>query len=378
MQNGTVDIERSSTTNNAARKQQVAFAVTTYVTETRFSVKAASGITSVEQLFVSGVRAEESPVKPDSSLEIIQYKAPEGWKAADQAGKTARIFTSPESNGTQQAIILMVLSPPLGNVEFRAAFDAAVKELAGSGRLVESSEAASVKTRQGFEALSQTLVTEGSPGLHARMVAAKVDGRMAGFYYLTTSEALYDQRQPDMDALLKSVNFNVGAGAPVAAKVELEKLAKEKQELLKRVAEIESRERQLAGGAPTGAPSGGQDGAAAIADGAKRLADAKERFAREVGRRRKAHTISGDILGLDGKPIPNVAEYRVQVWGTTIAAEKTRYGLDVDDKGHFEQQIPPDGIIPPEWHVAGTALADSSCCGVAQRPTPWRCHIREG
>jgi len=35
LQNGTVDIECGSTTNNAARKQQVAFAVTTYVTEAR-------------------------------------------------------------------------------------------------------------------------------------------------------------------------------------------------------------------------------------------------------------------------------------------------------------------------------------------------------
>jgi glutamate/aspartate transport system substrate-binding protein len=51
LQNGTVDIECGSTTNNAARKQQVAFAITTYVTEARFAVKTASGITSVEQLF---------------------------------------------------------------------------------------------------------------------------------------------------------------------------------------------------------------------------------------------------------------------------------------------------------------------------------------
>jgi glutamate/aspartate transport system substrate-binding protein len=51
LQNGTIDIECGSTTNNAARKQQVSFAVTTYVTEARFAVKTASGITSVEQLF---------------------------------------------------------------------------------------------------------------------------------------------------------------------------------------------------------------------------------------------------------------------------------------------------------------------------------------
>ncbi len=50
LQNGTVDIECGSTTNNAARQQQAAFANTTYITEARFAVRAASGITSVEQL----------------------------------------------------------------------------------------------------------------------------------------------------------------------------------------------------------------------------------------------------------------------------------------------------------------------------------------
>ena len=50
LQNGTVDIECGSTSNTAARKQQVAFAVTTYVTEARFVVKTSSEITSAEQL----------------------------------------------------------------------------------------------------------------------------------------------------------------------------------------------------------------------------------------------------------------------------------------------------------------------------------------
>ena len=50
LQNGTIDIECGSTTNNAARQQQAAFANTTYITEARFAVRAGSGITSVEQL----------------------------------------------------------------------------------------------------------------------------------------------------------------------------------------------------------------------------------------------------------------------------------------------------------------------------------------
>jgi len=50
VQNGTVDIECGSTTNNATRQKDVSFAVTTYVEEVRIAVKANSGITSLAQL----------------------------------------------------------------------------------------------------------------------------------------------------------------------------------------------------------------------------------------------------------------------------------------------------------------------------------------
>jgi glutamate/aspartate transport system substrate-binding protein len=50
VQNGTVDIECGSTTNNATRQKDVSFAVTTFVTEVRTAVKTNSGITSVGQL----------------------------------------------------------------------------------------------------------------------------------------------------------------------------------------------------------------------------------------------------------------------------------------------------------------------------------------
>ena len=50
VQNGTVDLECGSTTNNAARQKDVAFAVTTYVEEVRMAVKANSGITDIDQL----------------------------------------------------------------------------------------------------------------------------------------------------------------------------------------------------------------------------------------------------------------------------------------------------------------------------------------
>ncbi len=50
VQNGTVDIECGSTTNNASRQKDVAFAVTTFVEEVRIAVKTSSGINSIAQL----------------------------------------------------------------------------------------------------------------------------------------------------------------------------------------------------------------------------------------------------------------------------------------------------------------------------------------
>ncbi|MEJ8851579.1 transporter substrate-binding domain-containing protein [Variovorax rhizosphaerae] len=50
VQNGSVDMECGTTTNNEARQKEVAFALTTYVTEIRMVVRANSGITSMAQL----------------------------------------------------------------------------------------------------------------------------------------------------------------------------------------------------------------------------------------------------------------------------------------------------------------------------------------
>ena len=50
VQNGTVDIECGTTTNNSARAKDVGFANTLYIEEVRIAVKANSGINSISQL----------------------------------------------------------------------------------------------------------------------------------------------------------------------------------------------------------------------------------------------------------------------------------------------------------------------------------------
>ena len=50
MQNGTVDIECGSTTNNATRQKDVSFLPTTFVEEVRFAVKTNSSINAIAQL----------------------------------------------------------------------------------------------------------------------------------------------------------------------------------------------------------------------------------------------------------------------------------------------------------------------------------------
>jgi hypothetical protein len=286
----------------------------------------------------------------ESVYEIVRYTAPAGWKVSDGPGQTGKVFTSPDSTASDQAMILLVVSPAQEGLDLTMAFETAVKGVSSNGKVVESSEVISSKTRQGFDALSRTLVVqgEGNQKAYARMIGAKVDNRMAGIFYLAKSQALYDAHQAEMAALLQSVSFTSGAPAAVdvaAAKKELEALGKEKQALLAKVAEIEARERRL-----TAAMGGG---GATPANGEQLLAAAREQFVKDVAARRKPHVVQGTILGLNGKPIPDVAEYRVEVWGTTIAAERTRYGLDVDQTGHFEQQV-PDGL----YQVRATCLVN--------------------
>lgn len=50
LQNGTIDFECGSTTNNTARQKDVDFAVTTYVEEVRMATKKDSGINSIQDL----------------------------------------------------------------------------------------------------------------------------------------------------------------------------------------------------------------------------------------------------------------------------------------------------------------------------------------
>jgi glutamate/aspartate transport system substrate-binding protein len=50
VQNGTVDLECGSTTNNATRQRDVSFALTTYVEDVRMAVKTSSSIRSVKDL----------------------------------------------------------------------------------------------------------------------------------------------------------------------------------------------------------------------------------------------------------------------------------------------------------------------------------------
>src|SRR5258708_31564837 len=105
-----------------------------------------------------------------------------------------------------------------------------------------------------------------------------------------------------MDALLKSVNFNVAsAGAPLAGKAEIEALQRERQALLAKLADNEARLRKL-GAVASGGPAGAELAGAAAAtpdEREKLLAQARERFTKELDLRRKPHTVLGDILMLD-------------------------------------------------------------------------------
>ncbi|CAN7657082.1 amino acid ABC transporter substrate-binding protein [Variovorax paradoxus] len=89
VQNGTVDIECGTTTNNAARQKDVAFAPTLYVEGVRIAVKAASGIVSPAQLSGKAVAATTGT----TSVQLLRKLKREG------AGEIAEVLAKDNSEG---------------------------------------------------------------------------------------------------------------------------------------------------------------------------------------------------------------------------------------------------------------------------------------
>ena len=88
VQNGTVDIECGSTTNNATRQKDVSFALTTYVTEVRTAVKADSKIKSVADLNNKTVATTTGTtsvalLRKNKRAQSIQFKEVYGKDHAD-------------------------------------------------------------------------------------------------------------------------------------------------------------------------------------------------------------------------------------------------------------------------------------------------------
>ncbi|CAN7653166.1 amino acid ABC transporter substrate-binding protein [Variovorax paradoxus] len=89
VQNGTVDIECGTTTNNTARQKDVAFAPTLYVEGVRIAVKAASGIVSPAQFSGKAVAATSGT----TSVQLLRKLKREG------AGEIAEVLAKDNSEG---------------------------------------------------------------------------------------------------------------------------------------------------------------------------------------------------------------------------------------------------------------------------------------
>ena len=83
-QNGTVDIECGSTTNNEARQKDVSFGLTTFVTEVRMLVKTKSGIKSISQL---NGKTVATPTGTTSVQTLRKHKAAEKATFKELFGK---------------------------------------------------------------------------------------------------------------------------------------------------------------------------------------------------------------------------------------------------------------------------------------------------
>lgn len=159
VQNGTVDIECGTTTNNAARQKDVAFAPTLYVEGVRIAVKSASGITASAQLAGKTVAATTGStsvqllrkLKRDGANDIAEVLAKDNSEgflllesgraqgfAAD--GQILATLISKSKEPAQYRLLDQVLSVepiaimiPKGDAAFKKVVDQSVVSLAKSG-----------------------------------------------------------------------------------------------------------------------------------------------------------------------------------------------------------------------------------------------------
>lgn len=163
VQNGTVDLECGTTTNNAARQKDVAFAPTLYIEEVRIATKSKSGITSLSQLAnktvsaTSGATAVQLIRKHERATgvdfkEVFGKDNSEGFlllenDRADAFVADGQILATMISQSRQSksyVVLKEVLSVepiaimlPKGDVPFKQAVDASIAKLAKSGEVAK-------------------------------------------------------------------------------------------------------------------------------------------------------------------------------------------------------------------------------------------------
>lgn len=159
VQNGTVDLECGTTTNNAARQKDVAFAPTLYVEGVRVAVKAASGIGSPAQLTNRAVAATTGSTSVQQlrklqregitgMSEVLAKDNSEGFLLLESGrvdafvadGQILATLISRSREPAQYTLLNKVLSVepiaimiPKGDAALKALVDQSVQRLARSG-----------------------------------------------------------------------------------------------------------------------------------------------------------------------------------------------------------------------------------------------------
>lgn len=163
VQNGTVDLECGTTTNNAARQKDVAFAPTLYIEEVRVATKTRSGIVRLAQLAnwtvsaTSGATAVQLIRKHERAAgvdfkEVFGKDNSEGFlllenDRADAFVADGQILATMISQSKQPKDYLVLqevlsvepiaIMMPKGDAAFKRAVDASVSRLAKSGEVAK-------------------------------------------------------------------------------------------------------------------------------------------------------------------------------------------------------------------------------------------------
>lgn len=257
-----------------------------------------------------------SSTVPQKRWGIAHYRVPVGWAETD-SGST-RIFT-PKGADKNTAMILLVQGPEAQG-DFRAGFDKAIANVTRDKTVVKTTDVGSSKTSEGYDVLSQMIVTEeksGSMRVLTQVMAIQTPKQIWITAFVGTSQEACEKYGPAFVTFMANLDFD--------------KLARAVSPTSSPALTTDHRP------PTTSLPNATWNPDAAAAT-------------RSEATRRVANHVRGKIYDASGKPFHiGGARPNIHIWGASAAGERVFFDTQADANGVYDLKVPHGLYVVGCW-----------------------------